>query len=243
MESMPKKNSMEIVLTKKPKSPIIIEGFPGLGLISTITTEFLIKHLNAKSIGQIWSDKLVPIAAVHDARIIQPLEIFYAEKENIVIVHALSDVRGLEWKISQAILDLYNMLKATQLITIEGIMSKGETSNVFYYTNDAKHKKMLEGTKAQPLKEGIIVGVTAGLVLKEKDMNIVGLFIETHSKLPDSMSAAKIVEMLDAYLGLKLDTKPLVEAAAQFEEKLKSLFEQAKQTVGQKQSKEMNYLG
>lgn len=243
MENAPKKNSMEIVLTKKPKGPIIIEGFPGLGLISTITTEFLIKHLNAKSIGCIWSSKLVPIAAVHDAKIIQPLEIFYAEKENIVIVHALSDVRGIEWEISQAILDLYNMLKASQLITIEGIMSKGETTNVFYYTNNAKHRKMLESTKAQPLKEGIIVGVTAGLVLKEKDMNIVGLFIETHSKLPDSMSAAKIVEMLDAYLGLKLDTKPLVEAATQFEQKLKSLFEQAKQTVGQKQVREMNYLG
>ncbi|MBU2638108.1 MAG: PAC2 family protein [Nanoarchaeota archaeon] len=243
MENSPKKKHMELVLTKKPKSPIIIEGFPGLGLISTITTEFLIKHLNAKSIGQIWSNKLVPIAAIHDAKIIQPLEIFYAEKENIVIVHALSDVRGIEWDISDAILELYNTLKASQLITIEGIMSKGETSNIFFYTNNAKHKKQLEDAKAQPLKEGIIVGVTAGLVLKEKEMNIVGLFIETHSKLPDSMSAAKIVEVLDSYLGLKMDTKPLVEAAAQFEEKLKSLFEQARQTVGQKQSKDMNYLG
>lgn len=243
MENAPKKSSMQIVLNKKPKSPIIIEGFPGLGLISTITTEFLIKHLNAKSIGCIKSNKLVPIAAVHDAKVIQPLEIFYAEKENIVIVHALSDVRGIEWEISDAIQELYDMLKASQLITIEGIMSKGETSNIFYYTNNVKQKKQLEGTKAQPLQEGIIVGVTAGLVLKEKDMNIMGLFIETHSKLPDSMSAAKIVEMLDGYLGLKLDTKPLVEAAAQFEEKLKSLFEQAKQTVGQKQAKEMNYLG
>ncbi|MDI6736992.1 MAG: PAC2 family protein [Nanoarchaeota archaeon] len=237
------KEQMQIVLTQKPKSPIIIEGFPGLGLISTITTEFLIKHLNAKSIGFIWSNKLVPIAAVHDSKIIQPLEIFYAEKENIIIVHALSDVRGIEWDISNAILSLYEMLGAKQLITIEGIMSKGETSNVYYYTNDAKAKKKMDESKVTQLKEGIIVGVTAGLVLKEKEMNIVGVFIETHTQLPDSASAAKVVQVLDSYLGLKLDPKPLMEAAVQFEQKLKSLMEQTKKTVDHKQARDINYMG
>lgn len=243
MENSPiKRNSLEIVLYKKPKSPIIIEGFPGLGLVSTITTEFLIKHLNAKSIGYMWSKKLIPIAAVHDAKIIQPLEVFYAEKENIVIVHALSDVRGLEWEISEALMDLYNMLKATQIITIEGIMSKGETSDVYFYTNDLKQKKKMEDTKILPLKEGIIVGVTAGVVLKEKEMNVTGIFIETHSKLPDSMSAAKAVKVLDSYLGLSVDAKPLEQAAAQFEEKLKDLFAQAKKTQDHKETK-VNYMG
>lgn len=237
------KEQMQIVLNQKPKSPIIIEGFPGLGLISTITTEFLIKHLNAKSIGFIWSNKLVPIAAVHDSKVIQPLEIFYAEKENIIIVHALSDVRGIEWDISNAILSLYETLNAKQLITIEGIMSKGETSNVYYYTNDSKAKKKMDDSKVTALKEGIIVGVTAGLVLKEKEMNIVGVFIETHSQLPDSTSAAKVVQVLDSYLGLKLDPKPLLEAAQQFEAKLKGLMEQTKKTIDHKQNKDINYMG
>lgn len=234
---------MQVVLSQKPKNPIIIEGFPGLGLISTITTEFLIKHLNAKSIGFIWSNKLVPIAAVHDSKVIQPLEIFYAEKENIILVHALSDVRGLEWDISNAILNLYETLNAKQLITIEGIMSKGESSNIYYYTNDMKAKKKMDDSKVIALKEGIIVGVTAGLVLKEKEMNIVGVFIETHSQLPDSTSAAKVVQVLNSYLGLKLDPKPLLEAAQQFEAKLKSLMEQTKKTMDHKQNKDITYMG
>ncbi|MDD4878373.1 MAG: PAC2 family protein [Candidatus Nanoarchaeia archaeon] len=237
------KEPMQLVLSQKPKNPTIIEGFPGLGLISTITTEFLIKHLNAKSIGFIWSNKLVPIAAVHDSKVIQPLEIFYAEKENIIIVHALSDVRGIEWDISNAILSLYETLSAKQLITIEGIMSKGETSNVYYYTNDVKSRKKMDESKVTPLKEGIIVGVTAGLVLKEKEMNIVGVFIETHSQLPDSTSAAKVVQVLDSYLGLKLDPKPLLEAAQQFEAKLKTLMDQTKKTKDHKQIKDINYMG
>ena len=42
---------MKIVLTEKPKNAILIEGFPGFGLVGTITTEFLIDHLKAKKIG------------------------------------------------------------------------------------------------------------------------------------------------------------------------------------------------
>ena len=41
---------MELKLDKKPKNPIIIEGFPGFGFVGTIATEFLIDHLNAKPI-------------------------------------------------------------------------------------------------------------------------------------------------------------------------------------------------
>ena len=44
---------MQVVLTKKPKKVIIITGFPGFGLIGTITTEFLIEHLKALPIGKI----------------------------------------------------------------------------------------------------------------------------------------------------------------------------------------------
>lgn len=235
---------MEIVLNKKPKkNPTIIEGFPGLGLIATISTEFLIKHLNAKSIGHIWSTKLMPVAAVHENKIIQPLEIYYAEKENIVIIHALSDVRGLEWDISDTLKKLYTMLKAKELITIEGILSKSATNGVYFYANNHSKKKKLESIKLTPLKEGIIMGVTAGLVLKPKSMNMTGIFVETQSKLPDSKSAAEVVEALNKYLDLNVDSKPLLAAAEQFEAKLKTLLDQTKKTKDHKKARELDYLG
>jgi len=39
---------MNFELSKKPKNPIILEGFPGFGLVGTISTEYLIEHLNAE---------------------------------------------------------------------------------------------------------------------------------------------------------------------------------------------------
>jgi uncharacterized protein len=234
---------MEIKLTKKPKSPIIIEGFPGLGLIGTISTEFLIKHLKAKSIGSIWSEKLLPIAAVHDSKVIQPLELFYVEKHNLIIIHALSDVRGMEWEISKSIRQLCKILKAKELITIEGIMSDSEKAKAYFLTNNAKNKKKLEGAKMLLLKEGILMGVTAALLLKDKTVNTTGIFVETHSKLPDSKAAAKIIEVLNEYMGLGVDYKPLLKAAEEFEKKLKSLIDQSKAALGHQKSKSVDYMG
>ncbi len=234
---------MEIKLNQSPKGPIIIEGFPGIGLIATITTEFLIKHLEAEPIGSIWSKDLMPIAAVHDSKIIQPLEIFYDKKHNIVILHALSDVKGLEWDISSTMVDLYRKLEAKEIISIEGIMSPSGKDNTYYLKSDEGKNEMFESMKLGQLKEGIIVGVTAALLLKDKDIKTTGFFVETHSKLPDSKSAAKIVEILNQYLKLELDTKPLMEAADKMEKKIKSLIEQTKKTMNHKKNQDIHYLG
>ena len=234
---------MELKLTKKPKNPIIIGGFPGLGLIGTICTEYLIKHMDAKPIGSIWSKDLMPIAAIHDSKIIQPLEIFYSDKHNVVILHALSDVKGMEWEISEALVDLYKQLGAKEIISIEGIMAKGEDPETFYIATDAKAKKKMDVAKVTQLKEGIIIGVTAAVMLKDKDINSTGIFVGTHSKLPDSKSAAKIIEVLDSYLGLDIDFKPLLKAAEEFEAKLKGLLEQTKDTLKHQKDKTQDYMG
>ena len=71
---------MEIELKKRPKNATIIEGFPGFGLVGTITTEFLIDHLNAERIGSIWLSEMDPVVAVHGKDIIEPIGLFYSKK-------------------------------------------------------------------------------------------------------------------------------------------------------------------
>jgi len=233
---------MEIKLREKPQNPIIIEGFPGVGLIGTITTEYLIKHLDAKSIGHIWSKNLSPVAAIHDSKIIQPLEIFYAKKKNIIILHAMTEIKGLEWEISDTLQELYRILKAKEIISIEGIMGESGKNEAYYYTNVPTSAKKL-GNKAKPLKEGIIMGVTAAILLKAKTMKTTGVFVETHSKLPDSRSSAIILEVLGDYLNLKIDTKPLLKAATEFEGKLKDYVGKMQTATKTKNKKSVDYMG
>ena len=43
---------MELILNKRPKNAVIIEGFPGVGFIGSIATEFLIVHLKSQEADQ-----------------------------------------------------------------------------------------------------------------------------------------------------------------------------------------------
>ena len=69
------------------------------------------------------------------------------------------------------------------------------------------------------------------------------IFAETHSNLPDSKAAAKIVEALDKYLGMDLDYKPLLEQAQKFEDKLKSILKKSQEAQDISDQKKLSYLG
>src|SRR3989344_2291032 len=224
---------MELVLSKKPKGVTIIEGFRGFGLVSTIATEYVIDHLNAEQIGKIVFEEAPPLVAVHSGAIIEPIGIFYSKKYNLVILHALTSIAGFEWQIAKKVTELAKQLQAKEIVCVEGVGSTNETANAFYLSE--KNGKRFEKIGITKLKEGIILGVTGALML-ENGLNVSCIFTETHSNLPDSRAAAKIIETLDNYLGLKIDPKPLIKKAENFEAKIKSLMEQG--AMASKESKE-----
>lgn len=230
--------------TEKPNKPIIIEGFPGFGFVSTIATEFLIRNLNAKPIGRIVSDKLMPIAAVHKAEVVYPLEIFYDKKTNIIIVQAVTPVEGLEWRLADAVIELAHEVNAKEIIALEGVAATGnrKESEVFFYSNrEEKRKKLITLTKQ--LQEGIILGVTGALLMKAQDVPLSCFFVETMTGLPDNRAAAKLIELLDKYLGLDISTKPLMKHAEEVEEKLKKLLSGLTEAQALKDQKTISYTG
>ncbi len=239
---------MEIELKEKPKKgTTIIEGFPGFGLVSTIATEFLIEHLNAKQIGRLKSEKVSPIIALHKGEVLEPFGIFYAAKENIVIVRGISPVKNVEWELTKALIDFAKDIKAKEVISIEGVGSDGKEPEpeAFYYSIAKNRTKKFESIGLKKLDEGIIVGVTAALLSKQPETTCV--FSEAYANLPDSRAAAKIVEVLDGYLDLDIDYKPLLKKAATFEKKIKGVMQQVNQGMQMAKKKESktpeSYLG
>jgi len=231
---------VEIKLDKKPKNPTIIEGFPGIGFIASITTEFLIEHLKAEKIGKIEFNEQTPVVAIHNSKVVEPFGIFYSKKYNLIILHAINPVNNIEWKITDAIEKLSKIVNAREIISIEGVASQSSTSNAYFYSK--RFNKNFEKINIQPLKEGIIMGVTASIILRD-NLPSSCIFVETHSQLPDSRAAAKVIETLDKYLNLKIDFKPLLQKAEEFENKLKTLMQQKSMATEEKDKRELNYLG
>jgi uncharacterized protein len=236
---------MEIILKEKPKSPVIISGFPGVGMVGSIATEFLLQHLGTKKIGSIIVDKAPPLVAIHGGEIVEPFGIYYSKRHNIVVAHSIVAIPGSEWQISKALLEIAKTLGAKEIVSVEGVGSNTEISKArtLYFTNTKTKEKGLEKQKMQKLNEGIIMGPTSALLVKAGKFPITCFFAETHSKLPDSNAAAGIVKALDSYLGLKVDYKPLQKLATEFENKLKGIMSQSKKAEELRDKKQMNYVG
>jgi len=237
---------MEINLTKKPMNPLIIHGFPGFGLVGSISTEFLINHLNMEDIGNIWIDDLPAMVAIHNEEVVQPIGVFYDKNHNIIILHVVTAAKDIEWKLAEALAQMADMLKAREILCIEGVNSNRETENlsIFCYANKKTKKTELTKKGIKPLKEGIIVGVTSALLLKIKQSHDIScLFAETHSNFPDSKAAAKVIEAIDKYIGLSVDYKPLLETAKVMEDKLKNILTQSAEVAKEKERKNLSYVG
>ncbi len=235
---------MKLILTKKPQKVIIIEGFPGFGLIGTIATEFLMEHLDTEKIGIVEMDEVPAMIAIHQNKVIEPISIHYNKQYNMVLVHALSVSKELGWKVAEIVNELAQALSAKEIISLEGVGSPNQgEGRVFYYsTFDGTIVKKISGA-ASPLQEGIIVGVTGALLAKRIKTPILALFAEAKSGLPDSKAAAEIIKVLDLYTGLKVDPKPLLKQAQMFEEKLKGILQKSKEADELHEEKKLSYVG
>tara|TARA_Y100000310_G_scaffold320183_1_gene376326 strand:+ start:287 stop:994 length:708 start_codon:yes stop_codon:yes gene_type:complete len=235
---------MKLILNKLPQKVTIIEGFPGFGLIGTIATEFLLEHLETEKIGIVEMDDIPAMIAVHQNKVIEPISIHYNKRYNLVLVHAINIGQNLGWKLADVINELAEKVKAKEIISLEGVGSPNpaQTRIFFYNTVDGGRTEKLKAV-ANPLMEGIIVGVTGALLAKHIQTPIVALFAEAKSNMPDSKAAAEVIKVLDAYAGLEVDYKPLLKQAEEFEKKLKTIMEKGQKAESVNDKKKLSYVG
>lgn len=231
---------MKYLLEKQVKNKAtIVVGFPGIGLVSTIATKFLLDHLKVEKVGYFDIEEIIPLTAIHQSKIVEPVSIYYDKKFNLVIIQALTEVRGLEWRIAKVLDKFCKDIKAKEIIVLESSLAHQENaSNTFYYSNrkDCRFKNL------KPMQDAIIMGVTAALLLKAK-VPVSCLFTEAHSSMPDSEAAAQVVTALSRHMGMGMDTKPLLEAAKKFEKSLKHYIEKSKGIKLDKEEEKQSYFG
>ncbi|MFW5852954.1 MAG: proteasome assembly chaperone family protein [Nanoarchaeota archaeon] len=231
-------------LKEYPQRPIMIIGFPGFGLIGTISTEFLLEHLDFRKIGSIKLENDPCSIAIHKGHLIDPIGIYYNERYNIVLIHGMITPQGLEYRIAREIQSVAKALNPYEVYVLEGVASAkdSKTAKIYYHTTNPKKEEKLKEAKIKRLDEGIIIGVASG-ILQEITYDTICLFAQATSELPDSKASAKIIEALDKLLNLEVDPKPLLEQAKVFEKKLKGIMQQTSSTKKAVDQKMMNYVG
>ena len=238
---------MKLNLTKKVSAKYIVEGFPGVGLVAPISTEYLINHMKFERIGEIVIEEVMPVAAIHNEEVIKPVSLQFNKEKGIIVIHGVTNVTGLEWKIKDVLLELSKKTNCKTIISIEGVGNPDVNNKIieprtFVYTNN---KKILpKGIQtATPLKEGIILGVTGALILNNEEINHICVFVDAHMNIPDSKAASEVIKVLDKILDIDVDVKPLLKKAELFEKKLQNILEKSRGVQKLSDDKKLTYFG
>jgi len=205
------------------KNPILIEGFPGLGMVGSIATKYLVKQLKAKKFAVLYSPHFpyhVIVNKKGSARLLRGEFYFWKNKtgeNDFIFLVGDSQPQTIEgqFEVANSILDFLEKKKVKTIVTIGGYRNEveGAPNVVAVSTSSVLFEKALKA-KALSSEAGTPIVGTAGLLLglaKFRKMDAVCLLGETRGYLPDPKTAKSVIDVLQNLIDITVDLKGLDE--------------------------------
>ncbi len=238
-----KKTVIKELKTVELKSPILIEGFPGLGMVGNIATQYLARQLKAQKLATLYSPHFpyhVLVSKKGGARLLQG-EFYFWKNEigenDLVFLTGDSQAQTIEgqFEVANSILDYAEKKKVKIIITIGGYRNEVEDSPkvVAVSTNPALLERALK-SKALSSEAGTPIVGTAGLLLglaKFRNLDALCLLGETRGYLPDPKTAKSVIKTLGSIIDVKVDLTGLDKEIERSKEILNRMREIEKRRV------------
>ena len=209
----------------KSKSPIVILGFPGTGLVGSVAASQLVEVLKLEFIGYLSSPEFAPLAAIHDYTPLPATRIHYSDKYNILVI--LSEMTipvASSRELAERIFEYVKKLDAKEIITLGGITMKEGDDIVYAISTDKKRTNdMLKRKIAKPIREGATTGVT-GILLTlgtVENFPILSLLAEASEDHLDPKAASNALKALSKILEVPIDTKELENEAKEMDQEMR----------------------
>ena len=205
------------------KNPILVEGFPGLGMVGNIATQYLVKQLKAQKLATLYSPHFpyhVLVDKTGGARLLRG-EFYLWRNEtgenDFILLTGDSQPQTIEgqFEVANSILDFAEKKNVKMIITLGGYRNEveGHPKVVAVSTNPALFERAVKA-KAISSDAGTPIVGTAGLLLglaKFRKTDAVCLLGETRGYLPDPKTAKSVIEVLQGLLSFNVDLKGLDE--------------------------------
>ncbi len=234
---------------KVPKNAVLFEGFQGIGVVGVLAAEYLAEKLKAKQIGFIEDPNFPPIATLVAGEIRHPVRILHFKhkgRDFLILVSELPIPNKIVYELADAICNWARRVGIKEIISLEGIVDRNPDPEPNVYAL-ANHRKMWDKLLkyVDGISNGIVVGISAILLLKAKAANIpAGLLLaEANPSIPDGKAAAAIINVLNRMYGFKVDVKELKEETEKYEKRIMEQLERAKMFQEAIERKEKTYIG
>jgi len=210
--------SVRLVETKNInfKNPVVIIGFPDVGLVGTIVARYIIDKLKLEEIGHIESNLFPPILVIHNEKIQNIIQI--NGNENVIVFTSEIPV-PLEIlnDLTKVIADWITSKKAEMTFIVGGMPNQNrlEMKTIVTHAIPTTHRAsaILNKGKGQLFDEGVIIGMNALFLRKffEEKSDGIALLADSFLAFPDPESSAVVIENLNKMLGWNIETKKLLE--------------------------------
>ncbi len=218
------------------KGGTIVAAFPSVGLVSTISATYLIQMLPVDQVCALESEDFPSVSMIYAKKPKFPARVYASAAHKLAIficemplptrIHRAVAYTLMEWAKKQGI---------RQIVSLEGLPMEGDgpmgtEPKVWGVGSTDASRKALDKHKIAQLETGMIAGV-AGVLLNEgrwRNVDVIALLAEARPDLPDAHAAVSLVHALDEILEeVTVDLRPLQQQAAQLEEFLSRLKQQA----------------
>lgn len=237
---------IEIIERKKRdiQGAYVIDGFPSVGLVGSISANYLVSFLGLEEIAVMDSASFPAIALIRSGLAHSPVRIYAGQKADDKVVAFVSEFPpppNLAKPLAKTMMDWIEDKGCQMLISPEGLVMESKTieqdagqalpeNKIFGIGSTPKAMDILKRNGIAAFENGVIVGL-AGVLLNEgvnRDFDVVVLLSEAHAEYPDARAAAAVTSAIDKILlHTELDTKPLLVEAAGIEERLKEIYKKA----------------
>lgn len=213
-------------------NPIIIEGFQGVGLVGTLAAQYMAQKLDFEPIGYVDSEGIPPMALLINGEIKNPVKIYTNKKRDIVIIESeLSIPRKIIYELGEVISQWAKKIKAKEIVCLEGIAVPSEEMDydILGLSTSKTIMNRLVKKGIKKLENGIVIGMSAALLLRSREYNIPAtcLMIESRKNIPDGMAAANLLDALGRIYDFKVDVSDLKKQANAFEKKIEKVLSHA----------------
>ena len=223
---------IEIKETKKLdfKNPVLIEGFPGVGMIGTISTFYIVEKLGLELIGEIVSSHFPPVTSIHNFKPLSPARVYgSAEKDLIVLFSEFVIPAEIVYSLTNSIIDYAKSKNAKMIYSFAGIGVENPPETIYGIASTDKVAEELKKNKISLIKEGATQGVSGVLISQcaLRSFPAANLLIPT-DKLLDPRASAKLIDASTKLIGFELSTEELLKEADEVEKKIKGTFDKMK---------------
>jgi uncharacterized protein len=241
---------------------VIIDGFPSVGLVSSIVANYLIDALHMEQVGIVDSPAFPTVSLIREGEPQHPVRIYAGQppgrrpggtgpEKVVAFISEFQPPPQVVSALGNAMLSWAQEQRCSLLISPEGLVierPEGDRTRppngppqvrVYGVASTRRARELYIEPNVTPFQEGVITGV-AGVLLNEgrrRGFDVLTFLAEAHPDYPDARAAAKVIETIDhVLLQTIIDPVPLYNEAERIEQQLLSIQRSAHEKGGRERT-------